>query len=78
MIPGLHKVHVKATHNSGAKNPRLVPMPSDDRETLKLGLYVDAGSTTVMTPVEAEIELTGFFKVCARGETNEICADVPQ
>jgi hypothetical protein len=53
-------------------------MPSRDLETLTLGLYVDAGSTTSMTPVEAELELTGFLKVCVRGERNEICVDVPQ
>jgi hypothetical protein len=78
MIPGLHHVRAKGTHNSGATNARLVPMPSGDLETLTLGLYVDAGSTTSMTPVEAELELTGFLKVCVRGQQNEICVDVPQ
>ena len=78
ILPGLHVVHVKATHNVGASNPRLVPMPSKDGQTLQLGFYVDAGHTTVLTPVEAKLELTGFTRVCVQGETNEICEDVPQ
>lgn len=78
MFPGLHKVRVKATNNSGAINPRLVPMPSEEPETLRLGLYVDENPLTVVTPVEAEIELTGFTRVCVKGERNEICEDVPQ
>lgn len=78
MIPGLHKVAAKATHNAGATNPRLVPMPSEDPKTLRLGFYVDAGVTDPLTPVKAELELTGFLKVCVKGETNEICEAVPQ
>lgn len=78
MPPGLSKVHAKATHNSGARNPRLVPMVSGDPETLMLGLYVDSGAPTVMTPVEAELEFIGFLRVCVKGEDNQICVDVPQ
>jgi hypothetical protein len=51
MLPGLSKVHVKATHNSGARNPRLVPMPSDSPGILKLGLYVERNALAIMTPV---------------------------
>jgi len=78
MIPGLHKVAVKGTHNSGATNSRLVPMHSDDPQTLKLGFYLDAGMTDPVITVKAELELTGFLKVCVIGKTNEICEDVPQ
>ena len=78
MIPGLHHVRAKGTHNSSAENARLVPMPSGDPKTLALGLYVDEGPLGVITPVEAELELTGFLRVCVRGEDNEICVDVPQ
>jgi hypothetical protein len=78
MIPGLHKVRVKATHNVGATHPRLVPMPSEDPSTLRLGFYVDQQATTMITHVQAELELTGFLKVCVKGEKNEICEDVPQ
>lgn len=78
MLPGLSKVHVKATHNSGARNPRLVPMPSDSPGILKLGLYVESNALAIMTPVEAELEFIGFHRVCVQGQDNEICVDVPQ
>jgi hypothetical protein len=78
MIPGLHKVEVEATQNSGATNARLVPMPSDDPRTLMLGFYVDQGFTRPVIKVKAELEVTGFLKVCVKGEANEICEAVPQ
>jgi hypothetical protein len=78
MIPGLHKVQVKATQTTGATNSRLVPMPSDDAKTLRLGFYVDADMTEPVITVKAELEFTGFLKVFVKGETNEICEAVPQ
>lgn len=78
ILLGLSTVHVKATHNSGASNPRLVPMLSDSPGILKLGLYVESNALTVMTPVEAKLEFIGFHRVCVQGQDNEICVDVPQ
>jgi hypothetical protein len=71
----LSKVWAKGTHNWGATNARLAPMFSEEPYRLLLGLYVDQGNTTVMTPVEAslEFELGRFAEVCVVGETNKEC-----
>ena len=77
--PGvLFTVHAKGTHNTGATNPRLAPTFSEEPKRLKLGLYVDAQATQVLTPVQASLQFDGqqFAEVCVVGQNGTICKPV--
>jgi hypothetical protein len=77
--PGeLFTVRAKARHNTGNRNPRLVPMHSEVPTVLRLGFYVEQLFTDQMSGATASLEFKGdqFAEVCVVSQTDHLCRPV--